>query len=192
MKPNWFVGLPVVAERWFARLVADAPDGVRVFHPADLHATVAFLGGCGRERAFQAWAEADRLEGSSFAVTLGGLKALGNPRGPSALSVVVDQGRQAAAALIGSLRAPMIEAASARPDHRSPLPHITVARVGRKATARQRRAALSWVESKAPVGAELTIDRLCLYTWADDRRIRQFRKVEERLLTLSVPPPPKG
>ncbi len=182
MMANWFIGLPVGAERWFSRLVADAPDGVRVFHPDDLHATVAFLGGCAPERAQRAWATADRLGSSSFGVALGGLKALGNPRRPSALSVVIDQGQRQAAALIESLRAPMIEAAGARPDPRPPLPHITVARLGRKATARQRRDALSWVESTPPVGAELTIDRLCLYTWADDRSIRQFRKVEEHRL----------
>jgi 2'-5' RNA ligase len=182
MKPNWFVGLPVAAEPWLSRLVADAPDDLRLFHPEDLHATVAFLGGCGPERARRAWEEVHRLEGSSFSVSLGGLKAMGNPRRPSALSVVVDQGHPQAVALIESLRGPMIEVAGARPDPRPVLPHITVARVERKASACQRRAALAWVESKAPVGAELTIDRICLYTWAENRPIRQFRKVEQRLL----------
>ncbi len=182
MKPNWFVGLPVGADRWLSRLVADAPRFLRLFHPADLHATVAFLGPCGAERARQAWSQIEGAELASFDVTLGGLKALGNPRRPSALSVVVQEGFERAAELIGALRAPMIEAAGARPDPRAPLPHITVARIGRKATGRQRHDALAWVEGKAPVGAAVTMDRICLYTWAEDRRIRQFREVEQRPL----------
>ncbi|MBW2455023.1 MAG: hypothetical protein JRI68_10955 [Deltaproteobacteria bacterium] len=180
MKPNWFVGLPVAADRWLSRLVADAPQFLRVFHPADLHATVAFLGPCGAERAHQAWDQVGQRELQSFDVTLGGLKALGNPRSPSALSVVVQEGFERAAELIRSLRAPMIEAAGARPDPRAPLPHITVARIGRKASGHQRRDALAWVEAKAPVGAAVTMDRICLYTWAEDRRVRQFREVEQR------------
>jgi len=180
MKPNWFVGLPVAAERWLSRLVADAPDFLRLFHPADLHATVAFLGPCGAERAQLAWQQLAGVELTSFVVTLGGLKALGNPRRPSALAVVVRDGFDQAAALIGALRGPMVAAAGARADTRPPLPHITVARIGRKASGRQRRDALAWVEAKAPIGAEVTLDRIGLYTWAEDRRLRQFRAIEER------------
>jgi 2'-5' RNA ligase len=182
MAPNWFVGLPVAAGPWLAPLVADAPRALRVFHREDLHLTVAFLGACGEERALAAWRTLDGFDHDAVEVSLGGLVPMGNPRRYSALSVLLVSGGAQTAALIGAVREPMWAAAAARPDDRPPQPHLTVARPTRAASAAERRAALAWATGKPPVGAHVLIDRIALYTWSDDRQLRQFRIFVERPL----------
>jgi 2'-5' RNA ligase len=169
--------MPVDAGEWFAPLVADVPPNLRVFHPDDLHMTVAFLGGCGEEAARSAFVLAEGHPAPPFTVTLGGLAAMGNPRRPSALSLLLEEGRDQAVAIIAALRDDMCKLAGARPDDRPPKPHITVARPPRRANGSERRAAVAWAESVAPLGAKVTVDRLCLYTWSEDRKVRQFREV---------------
>ena len=179
---NWFVGLKVPTAVWFDALVADAPDDVRVFHPEDVHMTVAFLGACGEDAAMRAWALADGLEAAPFDAVLDVLIPLGNPRRPSALSATLSQGKEQAVAIMRALRDPMIEAAGARPETREPLPHATVARPARRASAEERRRAVAWATAKPAIGIALTIDTLSLYTWSEDRRVRQFRAVTSRTL----------
>ncbi|HHH29547.1 MAG TPA: hypothetical protein ENK57_14535, partial [Polyangiaceae bacterium] len=152
--------MPVAPGDWLAPLLADAPAGLRRFHPDDLHMTVAFLGGCGRERAEAAFATASGHTLSAFAVTLDRLAPMGNPRRPSALSVLVARGHDEAATVMSLLRPAMWEAAGAKPDTRPAKPHITVARPPRKAGAKERPAAVEWATSKPPIGEVLTIDRL--------------------------------
>ena len=187
MAPNWFVGITVPPRGddgtpWLERVLADLPTGVRPFHAADLHLTVAFLGSVGREPAERAWACAAALEGHPIVAELAGVKALGNPRRPSALSVVLASGGEDAVRVIEQLRAPMISAAGARPDTRPPLPHITIARPTRNCPPAERRRALAWAEGKSPLGQTVTMTQLALYTWAEDRRVRQFRVVAQRNL----------
>jgi 2'-5' RNA ligase len=185
---NWFVGLPVAAGPWFAELTKDAPREVRVFHPDDLHLTVAFLGRCGEERARAAWAVAEGFRAAPIRARLGGLRGLGNPRRPSALSAVLLTGHDEAVAVCRALRDPMIEAAGARPEAREPLPHLTVARPAMRAGPRERRVAVAWAEAKKPIGIDIVLDRLALFTWSDDRKARQFQIVLERLLAQSSRP----
>jgi 2'-5' RNA ligase len=175
---NWFIGLPIAATPWLAGVIADAPPGLRLFHPDDVHITVAFLGRAGEVAAGRAF---DLVEAPAapIQVTLGGLKAFGNPRRPSALSVVLAEGHDEVAALIGRLRDPLIAAAGARPEARVPSPHITIARPAMRAGPAERRAAVAWAEGKPPVSARLTIDRIALYAWSEDRKLRQFRSVKE-------------
>jgi len=177
---NWFIGLPVPPGRWFERLVASAPADLRRFHPGDLHATVAFLGRCGEARARAAWATlADHPRGP-FVVTLDRLEPFGSRARPSAWSVTFAAGRDELAASIGAWRGPMWEAAGGRPDDRPPLPHVTVLRPRRDASAEARRRALAFAEALPPLGVELRLERLALYAWSDDRRERLFRVVSER------------
>lgn len=187
MKANWFVAIPVPAGQWFAPLVRTVPERVRVFHPEDIHLTVAFLGSCGAELAGRAWEQVRHHEGPVFPVVLGNVAPMGNPRRPSALSVVIEHGHEAVAELIGTLRGPAFEAAKARPERRPPLPHITVARLARKANAHERAAAIAWARSRERLGEQVTLERLALYTWADDRRVRQFQIVEQIPLSPSAP-----
>ena len=186
--PNWFVGVPVPAAGWLEGYAADAPAGVRVFHPDDLHMTVAFLGSCGEERAALSWDEIGRYTGGPFEVALAGLEPLGNPRRPSALSLVVTRGRSEAIALLVALRDALTIAAEAEPDDRPPLPHITIARINRRASPRERKAALEWARAKPPVGVAAVLERIVLYTWTEDRRERQFQVVQERALSSLTGP----
>lgn len=180
MNGNWFVGLPIAAGPWFEKLVAGAPSDVRVFHPADLHLTVAFLGRCGEARARAAWAVADSFHAAPIRARLGALRPMGNERRPSALSLVLETGHDEVVAVLRALRDPMIAAAGARPETREPLPHLTVARPALRASPERRKKAVAWAQSKAPLDVEVVVDRLALYTWSDDRKVRQFKAVEER------------
>lgn len=175
--PNWFVALPVVAGDWFAPLVADAPTSLRLFHPDDLHLTVAFLGSCGEERARGAFSLADDVHASPFEVRLETLKPMGNPRRPSALSLTVSRGHAEAVAIMRALRDDMLTLCDAPPETRAPVPHITVARPRRNARGDERRAALDWAAGKAAVGATLTIDAIALYTRSEEPGDRQYRTV---------------
>lgn len=51
---NWFIGVAVPPEAGWIDAAHDLPEGVRRFHPLDLHITVAFLGPCGAAKAHRA------------------------------------------------------------------------------------------------------------------------------------------
>lgn len=177
---NWFIGLPLRAGPWFDRLVARAPDDLQRFHREDLHATVAFLGACGDERALAAWGTLEGWARAPVRATLGRLEPFGNPKRPSALSVTLRTGREDVAGIIALLRGPMFVAANVAADPRDPLPHVTILRPGRHATASARRRAVDWAQRLPELGDAVEFDRIALYTWSDDRRERQFRIVKER------------
>ena len=179
MRPNWFIGLPVPPDGWHDELIASAPDGLRLFAPEDLHVTVAFLGGCGEERASAAWAEATRVEPRTIEARLGRLAAFGNPRRPSALAVKVEEAEAFLRPLLGVRGDAMRQAAGLQPEGREPRAHVTVARVPRRADRGLRDEAKAWIEEREPVDQPVSLERLALYTWAADRRQRQFRLVEE-------------
>ena len=185
MKPNWFIGLPVSAGSWFSAVIAGVPHGVRVFHPLDLHLTVAFLGACSPSAARRGW---DALEGSAheaIEARLGGVRGMGNRRRPSAYSLTLAEGHGETAALsriLGQWRALIMPAAGAPEDPRPPLPHITVARPPRKADGAQRAAAQVWLDGQTIPPVTVKLDRVALYTWGDERGRRRFQIVAERPL----------
>ncbi len=182
MKPNWFVAAPIPAASWLPSALAELPPECRGFDPRDVHMTVAFLGAMDPSRQAAVTAAMDRVSAEPFAIVLGELLALPSPKRLSALSFSVAEGEPAAKALIGQWRGDLIAAAGARPDPRPPLAHITVARPIRKYGPRGQRAGLDWARAVAPPKQRLVVDRLALYTWADDRRARQFKVVHERPL----------
>jgi 2'-5' RNA ligase len=197
-KGNWFVALPVVADRWYDALSAhaskargvasgasaDAPSlALSRLHRDDLHLTIAFLGACGEEQALRAWATLEGWSAPALAATLGHLVPLGNPRRPSAIALTLTEGNEAVASLLGSLRDAMFDAAEVPRDLRVPLPHITVFRVPRHATSAERRSALEWVEACPPVPGRIRFETVALYAWAEGRSERRFRTVIERPLT---------
>lgn len=108
------------------------------------------------------------------------MTALGSPRRPSALSALVAEGRSELASAIGQLRGPLLLAAGAPPDTREPLPHVTLARIQRKASSSERRAAVAWASELDLSSVSFCIDALGLYTWAQDRAERLFT-IKERL-----------
>lgn len=178
-QPNWFIGLPVDARGWFPERLGAVPEGVRLFAPEDLHATVAFLGGCGEVAARRAWEALAPLPRGGFQVRLGEVVPMGPPRRWSALSALASAGRAEVEAWIGAARGPCWEAAGARPDRRAAKFHVTVARPQRRASEAERQAARAWAERLELGAPEIRLDRVALYTWADDRRARLFRVIAE-------------
>jgi 2'-5' RNA ligase len=176
---NWFIGIPVPAARWLPAALAQAPPCLRPFHPDDVHITVAFLGPTGDRRALAAWdALASCPERGPFSVTLGPLEPFGG-RTPSAYSFVLDSGRAEVSDYVAAVRDRALSAADARPDTRPPKPHLTIARPPRKASTSERREAAAWARRVVPPAEALQLDRIALFTWADDRRARQFQIVRE-------------
>ena len=182
MKPNWFIGLPIEASAWFSAVTAGVPDGVRVLHPLDLHLTVAFLGGCSPAAARRGWEALEGCVHTAIEARLGALRGMGNPRRFSAYSLTLSEGHEEAAALLGAWRDLILPAAGAPEDPRPPLPHITVARPPRKADGGLRAAAKAWLTRQAIPPTSVTLDRVALYTWANERGRGRFQIVAERLL----------
>jgi RNA 2',3'-cyclic 3'-phosphodiesterase len=190
--PNWFVAIPVAADGWLDGLIADAPDELRVFHADDLHMTVAFLGPCGEEAALAAFDTAEPWSSPAVAITLAALSPMGNPRRPSALSVLLERGGAEVSGIVTQLRPAMWRAAGATPDERPAKPHVTVARPRRRADDDERGRALAWAAGKPPLEVDLSVSRLALYTRFDGKsppegRRRAFRIVSSRALSHEKP-----
>lgn len=183
MDPNWFIAVPLSGDGWYPRLSAP-PANVRLLHPDDLHATIAFLGAVSEAQARRAMA-ALSLSLAPLRVTLGSVVAMGNPRRFSALSALVDRGRPELEGAMAESRERAWSAAESERDDRPPKAHVTVARPTRKATDRERRAALEWASSLSLGGVEVLVDRVALYTWSETRGVRgarEFRTVIEQSL----------
>jgi 2'-5' RNA ligase len=155
------------------------PARVRVFATSDLHITLGFLGAVQVSDARKAWDQIGEV--ASFQEVKGsfsGVEPLGHPRKPSALAAMVETGRDALSEMIAQARDPLLRAAGAREDSRPPLPHMTLARIQRRASAVERGEALRWAQSIHLRGVTFTAAAVALYTWADDRQERLFQIVE--------------
>ena len=157
------------------------PPRVRLFATSDLHVTLGFLGAVQESDARKAW---DRIgDFASFRGVKGsfsGVEPLGHPRKPSALAAMVDAGRDALSEMIAQARDPLLRAAGAPEDNRPPLPHMTLARIQRRASAAERREALRWAQALDLRGVVFTAAAVALYTWANDRHERLFQIIERR------------
>jgi 2'-5' RNA ligase len=152
-----------------------APPRVRVFAASDLHVTLGFLGTVQEAEARKAWELIDTF--ASFRPVSGsfaGVVPLGNPRKPSALSAMIEQGRDAFSEMITEARGPLLAAAGAPEDTRPPLPHMTLARVQRRARGAERRQALRWAQGIDTAGASFHAVSVALFTWSEDRQARLF------------------
>lgn len=176
MKPNWFIGWPVAAP--LLERATAAPPSVRLFAPSDLHATLAFLGGCAEARARVAFRALDAAAAAPVRIRFGAVELFGHPRRGTALSATLRDGREELAERIVEQRAAAFEAAGARPETRPPRPHVTLGRIARRASRAEREAALEWAAHIDLEGLEATVDELALYTWSDERPRVQFRVVE--------------
>jgi 2'-5' RNA ligase len=188
---NWFFGLPVDGSL-LARL-PPPPSGLRLVHPDDLHLTLAFLGPCPEARAERALEELDRRWPSvgcaAFEVRLGAVVPLGAARRYSALSALLEQGREQAERLIAALRDGLCQAAGARTDARPPKAHLTLARPERDAPSAARQAGLEWARTLDLTAAPVRIDRIALYGRAAGGGGRRYRAVHERRLSTGTRPP---
>lgn len=93
---------------------------------------------------------------------------------------MIDQGSEAFVEMIEEARGPLLEAADAPPDDRLPLPHMTIARIQRRAHATERGQAVRWAEGLDVRGASFSSASVALFTWATDRAERLFQIVEHR------------
>jgi len=144
--------------------------------------TLGFLGSVQESDARRAW---DRIgEFPSFGTVAGsfsGVEPLGHPSKPSALCAMVDDGRGPLAGMITEARQTLLSAAGAPEDTRPPLPHMTLARIQRRAKAAERRQALRWADTIDLRAVTFTAPSVALYTWADDRQERLFQIVERHV-----------
>ena len=177
MRPNWFIALPVIAD-WHPEAIGSVPSGVRVFHPDDLHITIAFLGGVGEASARRAWGAACAHAAPVGAATIAEVVPMGPRSRPSALSATLAAGDTPIRSYIGEHRARWLSLAGARPARHEPLPHCTLARPLRRATDAQRARAVSWARALQVEGLRVTIGGPALYTWSADRRRRLFQVIE--------------
>jgi 2'-5' RNA ligase len=93
---------------------------------------------------------------------------------------MIDEGWELLAEMIVEARETLLRTAGAPEDTRPPLPHMTLARIQRRAKAAERRQALRWANTIDLRAATFTAPAVALYTWAEDRQERLFRIVERR------------
>jgi 2'-5' RNA ligase len=188
MRPNWFFAFPV--DGGILAHLPELPAALRRYHPDDVHLTLSFLGGCGETAALRALDVLDaRLLAAPeapLAISLGAVAPMGGSKlNYSALSALLEDGREATVACLLRLRDPLLEAAAGRREKRAPKPHVTLARPRRRAGERERAEGLAWAERVELRGARAVLDRIALYTWSADRRERLFQIVAERRLKAS-------
>jgi 2'-5' RNA ligase len=181
LPPNWFIGWSVPPPENLDRILAAPPRRVRVFSPADLHVTLAFLGPVGEPAAQRAFAVAERWAGPAIDARFGPVVPMGPPNRPSALAALVSDEEGALLETITALRSPICRAAGARRDKRPPRPHATVARPMRSASEEERAAAVAWGAGLELPTASFVLPSLALYTWNRDRRRQLFRVVERHM-----------
>lgn len=190
MRANWFIGWPLSVPGLDERL-GEAPKDVRLFAANDLHLTLAFLGPVGAERAGSAFDRLDVAALSRVDVSFGNVVVMGDPGKGTALAAELTDGGQTLTQQMRRDRDRLLAAAGARPEGREPLPHLTVARIGRRATPAARRAALTWAAALDLRGLGSSADRIALYTWSADRSRgtgNLFRIARERALGGSGEP----
>jgi len=187
VRGSWFIALPVPTDSWWSRVCAP-PASARLFAPADVHLTVAFLGPVDEKAAEAAFELAPQWPTGTLAATLTGVVAMGNPRRPSAFSVMVGEGAEEIARAIASVRDDMCGRAGARCDDRPPLPHVTIARPNRSAGRAEREAMLAWAQALDLGTPRVRLTSLALYTRAEDRSVRLFREHARYELPESSPP----
>jgi 2'-5' RNA ligase len=183
-RPNWFFAFPL--DGAFVDELPAPPSALRRYHAADVHLTLAFLGGVGEAGAERALSALDeqlaRATPAALDVSLGEVVPMG-PRGKySALSALLERGREEATEHIRGLRDALTEAASGRRERRPAKPHVTLARPRGRATDADRAAGLQWAAALDLRAVQARLDRIALYTWSEPRRERLFRIVTERPL----------
>src|SRR4051794_35273665 len=112
-RPNYFFAFPIDGQ--FVTTLPPLPPSFRLYHPDDVHLTLSFLGGCGQEAAERALAALDealqRAPRGCIDVSLADVVPMG-PKGKySALSALLERGREATIEHVAGLRDVVSEAA---------------------------------------------------------------------------------
>ncbi|MCS6968264.1 MAG: hypothetical protein RMJ44_05515 [Cytophagales bacterium] len=184
MQPNWFVALPVrQTEELLKQLAMSAPSAMRLFDAADTHLTIAFMGAMPASLASNVLEVMRQIYFEPFIISLKKLVPLPSIQRPSAFSFTLDKGNEQASAIIERWRDALTAAGKASFDRRPPLPHLTIGRLQRKHRVEEVRTCLQWVSQLPQIPFETLIDSIALYTWSEDRRRRQFKIVEEYIMS---------
>ena len=172
---NYFAALPVHGGRPLLEAVRDgAPQGLRWFHPDDLHLTLAFFGRIIPDRIPALHEVLGQIPFGECAVTLGELQPLPHRRRFSVLAFELRHGRDDLAELIASWRGSLCAAAGVDPDPRPPRPHLSIARLHRRRAHPP--GILRWLDQLIlPAGAPVRVSAPVLCGWSDQRPARQFR-----------------
>lgn len=187
VEPNWFIALTVDPGEWYGPFLRTIPRHIRAFNAQDLHVTVAFLRACGEEKARAAFEVVEPHFARPLNLRLAGVEALGNRWRPSALGIVGIGGGTEVAEFTDKVRDLAAWRAGVEPDTRAPKPHVTVIRPPKRGSLQEIREILDWATGVTPLGIDLKLDRLALYTRSEERG-RQFRVVAEKVLHSSPVP----
>lgn len=184
---NWFIAFPIPARYGYPDL-PPPPAGTRLVAAADLHLTIAFLGGIEEPRARAAFAESSRAATPPVAIVLGAVVPMGNPRRPSALAARVEAAgpeRRSFSHRLAASRDAILAAAKLPREERAMKPHVTLARLRRRATSEERRRALAWATKCDLTSVRFELDRVALYTTARDPRTRVYDIIETCIIARS-------
>lgn len=161
--PSSFVAFVIDEAPFFDAVTSTLPPRVRALHREDLHLTLAFLSGVSPERAHRAFEVVSAQPLSSIAIRLGAVVPMGPPERWTAMSALIDEGREAATAAMSAVCDLATDAAGVARETRPPVPHVTLARLHAKATTEERAAAVAWASSLS-LDAPLTLSAIALYT----------------------------
>jgi len=160
--PSSFLAIPVEDGPWRTSRLHALPPRVRPLHPADVHVTLAFLGGVSPEEARAAFDAAARIELGPMRASIGRVVPLGPEGRWTALSALLEDAPTLASAM-RRVRAAASTSAGVPEETQAPLPHVTLARLHARASEAERQAALRWAMD-CPPGGSLALARLALYT----------------------------
>jgi 2'-5' RNA ligase len=180
---SWFIAFPFVHEVAL-RGLKPPPPAVRLFVVDDLHITLAFLGPCGEASARAAFASVAPSSMAPFTLGVGGAELFGGARRPTAIARRIEGEAERLIGSIAGARGPALEIAAAPPDEREPRPHLTIGRIGRRASDEERARAMAWMATIAPRQEPLVAAEVALYTASEDRPTRRFRIVDRRALGM--------
>ena len=167
------------------RLHPAPPARVRVFSTSDLHVTLGFLGSVEESDAQPRLGPDRRLpfvsEGDGVVQAASSLSAI--PESLRRSARWSTSGGEPLTEMIAEARETLLSAAGAPEDTRPPLPHMTLARIQRRANAAERRQALRWAHTIDLRAVTFTAPSVALYTWAGqspraplpDRRASRLR-----------------
>ena len=186
-EPNWFIALTVDPGEWYGPFLRTIPRHIRAFNAQDLHITVAFLRTCGEVKARAAFEAVEPHFTRPLRIELAGVEALGNRWRPSALGIVGHGGATEVAEFTDEIRDLAAWKAGVEPETRPPKPHVTVIRPPKRGSLQEIREILDWAAGVAPLGVEIELGRLALYTRSDERG-RQFRNVAEKVFHSKAAP----
>ena len=176
---HWFAALPVNLPRsWMDTLRQGAPHGLRWYEVEDCHITIAFFGKYRADRLEAVREVLAQMASLDLAVATGGLKLLPSERRFSAIALRLAEEPVALLEFMRQWSTRLAEAAEVAPDPRPPLPHITVARPGRRNSLSEQHVIASWALGWMGPAVKIHLGRVALYRWAEDRSVSQFRIVE--------------